>query len=212
MHRKIGLLVVAAVVGASTATAAASTGTTADTTGRQAVVHTADVMKAAATVDHGVVMQRIASAAQVSGTATEGVSAAAVVNDTRQVRFAAVSVAGLSGTARQTASRWNALVANGEVGTAQRQLANDAAVVAHALTTMRPTSAAAICCPVQCALDTADTVLLVAFFVEVDAVFIPQDCGANVGCLENNENAAIGAQEFFTVILLEADVNCFLFG
>lgn len=170
MHRKIGLLVVAAVVGASTATAAASTGTTADPTGRQAVSRTADVMKAATTVDHGVVLQRIASAAHVSGTATKGISAAAVVHDTGQVRFTAVSVAGLSGTARQTATRWNALVANGDVGTAQRQVSTDAAQVARALATSRATSAAAICCPVQCALDTADTVLLVAFFVEVDAV------------------------------------------
>jgi len=212
MHRRIGLLALAAVIGASTTTALAATGTAANSADRQAVTRTSDVLKAAASVDHGTVVQRIAAAAQVTGATTRGVSATAIATNTQHVRFAAVSVAGLSGAARQTATRWNALVANGDVAAAQLQVSNDAARVAQAVTTMRPTSVAAGGI-VPCTVDTADTVLLVAFFVEVDAVFIPQDCGAtNISCIKTNETSAIEAQEFLTVLLLEADINCYLFG
>lgn len=48
--------------------------------------------------------------------------------------------------------------------------------------------------------------------MKLGPVLIAQDCGANVSCLESNDVATVEAQELITVILLESDINCFLFG
>lgn len=212
MHRKIGLLVVAAVIAASTTAAVASTATATNADGRQSVAATSQALKTAATVDHGAVLQRIASAAHVSGTATRGVSATAVARNTQRVRFARISTSGLTGAARAAAVRWNALVSGGAIATAQRQVVLDAPRVAVGIATMRTPTATVAAGIVPCTVDTVDTVLLVAFFVEVDAVFIPDNCGTNVFCDESNEIVTIEAQEFITVLLLESDINCYLFG